>query len=198
MFGAELRQRATSHPLACFLRSWVRNPIRVGAVAPSSRLLAKRMVSGLESDATVVELGPGTGTFTRAILAAGVSSDRLHLIEQSDRFSVFLQQRFPGTQVVCGDALVMSDLLREQAGSVDLIVSGLPLLLFSDAQKARLLEGAFSLLGPGGRLHQFTYGGRCPVGRSLRSRLGLKATLIGVTPFNIPPAFVYRFERLHG
>jgi phosphatidylethanolamine/phosphatidyl-N-methylethanolamine N-methyltransferase len=198
MFGAEMRQFATSHPLACFFRSWVRNPIRVGAVAPSSRLLAKQMVNGLEADSTVVELGPGTGTFTRVILNAGVSPERLYLIEQSERFSQFLQQRFPGTQVVCGDAVVMSDLLSKQTGSVDLVVSGLPLLLFSDVQKAKLLEGAFALLGPGGRLHQFTYGGRCPVGRSLRLRLGLKATLIGVTPFNIPPAFVYRFERLHG
>jgi phosphatidylethanolamine/phosphatidyl-N-methylethanolamine N-methyltransferase len=153
------------------------------------------MVSGLAPGARVVELGPGTGTFTRAILDCGVAPRNLHLVEHSDRFATWLRERFPGTHVVCGDAVEMSSLLSDLEGQVDFVISGLPLLLFSRSQKAKLVAGAFSLLAPGGRLVQFTYGGRCPVSRTVMCDLDLKATLCGVTPFNIPPAFVYRLER---
>lgn len=195
MFVTALRQRAASHPLTCFFRSWVRDPLRVGAVAPSSRGLAKLMVAGVGANATVVELGPGTGTFTSAILESGVQPQNLHLIEHSENFAGFLRERFPDTHVVRGDAVAADSLLSELAGEVDVVISGLPLILFSNARKAQLISGAFSLLAPGGSLYQFTYGGRCPVSRSTLRNLGLRAALKGVAPFNIPPAFVYRIER---
>ncbi len=195
MFGSALRQRAANHPLTYFFRSWVRDPLRVGAVAPSSRGLAKLMVAGVAADTTVVELGPGTGTFTSAILNSGVQPQNLYLVEHSANFAGFLRDRFPGTHVVCGDAIAADSLLSELAGKVDVVISGLPLILFSSVRKAQLISGAFSLLAPGGSLYQFTYGGRCPVSRSTLRDLGLRATLKGITPFNIPPAFVYRIER---
>jgi phosphatidylethanolamine/phosphatidyl-N-methylethanolamine N-methyltransferase len=173
----------------------VRAPLKVGAVAPSSRMLARMMVAGLTPGDRVVELGPGTGTFTRAILDCGVAPEDLYLVERSDGFTNWLQERFPGTHVVCGDAVDMSSLLSDLQGQIDVVISGLPLLLFSGAQKAQLVAGAFSLLAPGGSLVQFTYGGRCPVSRSHMRELGLQARMTGVTPFNIPPAFVYRLER---
>lgn len=196
MFGtADLRQRAASHSLTCFFRSWVQDPFRVGAVAPSSRGLARLMAARLGPGSTVVELGPGTGTVTQAILASGVHPDDLHLVERSGAFAAFLRQRFPALNVVCGDALSVDQQLADLAGTVDCIVSGLPLLLFSRPQRAQLLSSAFTLLAPGGCFHQFTYGGRSPISRALLVSLGLRACRIGVTPFNIPPAFVYRFER---
>ena len=72
---------------------------------------------------------------------------------------------------------------------------GLPLLLFSPEQKVRVLSQAFELLGPRGVLHQFTYAGRCPVERDLRTKLSIKSSLLGIAPFNLPPAFVYRLSR---
>jgi phospholipid N-methyltransferase len=51
------------------------------------------------------------------------------------------------------------------------------------------------LLKPTGVFHQFTYGGRCPIRRSVRDALGLETALLGIAPFNVPPAFVYRLCR---
>ncbi len=71
----------------------------------------------------------------------------------------------------------------------------MPILWFNRDKKAAILDEAFALLGPAGRLHQFTYLGRPPVGSRLLAELSLRATLLGIAPMNLPPAFVYRFER---
>jgi phospholipid N-methyltransferase len=94
---------------------------------------------------------------------------------------------------VRADALSFSQ--QMDRGMFDCVVSGLPLLLFSIEDKVRLLEQALSVLGPRGRLQQFTYAGFCPIGRDLRVRFGLRASLVGVAARNLPPAFVYRLER---
>lgn len=107
-----------------------------------------------------------------------------------------LQRRFPQTAVLRVDAAKVDEHLSAVAGSVDVVVSGLPILCFDALKKSAILSGAFSLLRPGGRFHQFTYLGRCPVGRRMLSNLGLRASLIGVSPINVPPAFVYRLQRL--
>ena len=84
---------------------------------------------------------------------------------------------------------------RCRGGRVDYVISGLPILWFSRETKAAILSEAFELLKPNGRFQQFTYLGRPPVGPKLLAELGLGATLLGIAPMNLPPAFVYRFER---
>ena len=182
-------------PLRQFFRSWVQNPLAIGAVAPSGRTLAKLMVKGVRADARVMELGPGTGTVTRAILDSGVEERNLYLVERDAGFSRLLRERFPRATVLHEDATVVAAHTRELAGTFDFIVSGLPLVLFSRAQKERLLAQVLSLLKPTGAFHQFTYGGRCPIRRSVRDALGLDKVLLGIAPFNVPPAFVYRLCR---
>jgi phospholipid N-methyltransferase len=71
----------------------------------------------------------------------------------------------------------------------------LPLVLFGRAQKSRLLQGAFELLGERGALYQFTYGGRCPLDRRQLEAHGLDARILGFVALNMPPAFVYRIAR---
>jgi len=178
-----------------FFRSWIQDPMAIGAVAPSGRLLAKLMVSDLYFGARVIELGSGTGTVTQAILDRGVREHDLCLIEQHDEFTRILQHRFPSATTVKADALSLAHHLRSLSGSVDFVISGLPLLLFSGPKKRRLLSQAFELLGAGGAFHQFTYAGRCPVSKRSLRQLGLRASRLGIAAFNFPPAFVYRIER---
>lgn len=181
--------------LALFVRGWVEDPLAVGAVAPSGRRLAGLMTRGIADDARILELGPGTGSFTRAILARGVEPERLALIELSASFARELQRRWPGVTVVCGDAALPHRRLEPFEGATDVIVSGLPLVLFTRAEKTALLERSFELLRAGGAFYQFTYGGRCPVSRGQLDALGLQARRAGMALFNLPPAFVYRITR---
>jgi phosphatidylethanolamine/phosphatidyl-N-methylethanolamine N-methyltransferase len=194
MSGLELRERRADN-FKSFFRSWMQNPLAIGAVAPSSRLLAKMMAMNLGAGDRVIELGAGTGTVTQAILDAGVRPEDLYVVEQNEEFVRVLKGRFRSSPVIEADAMKMADHLRGLAGSVDFIISGLPLLLFSAEQKIKLLSQAFHVLRPDGVLRQFTYAGRCPVGRDLRARLRIQSSLIGIAPFNLPPAFVYRFGR---
>lgn len=194
MHAPELRDdRAVE--LGRFFRSWIQNPLSIGAVAPSGRLLAKMMAMRLAGGARVLELGAGTGTVTQAILDTGVRPEDLHVVEQHPSFVHVLRRRFPGVRVVQADATMLTEHFRELEGSFDYVISGLPLLLFSADQKLALLGQAFELLEPAGVFRQFTYAGRCPVGRDLRTRLNIESGLIGIAPFNLPPAFVYRFAR---
>ncbi|MYJ95930.1 MAG: methyltransferase domain-containing protein [Proteobacteria bacterium] len=187
---------ATSlHRQGRFLGTLVREPLSVGAVAPSSRRLAGHMVADIVPGSRVIELGAGTGAVTRAILDSGVTAADLLVIEQNEAFSEMLRKRFPGIEVVTGNAIGLNRYARALPGPADFVVSGLPLLLFSPGRKLRLLHQVFSVLTEDGAFHQFTYGGRCPVERAVLRRLGLEATLLRFTPINMPPAFVYRLQR---
>ena len=180
-----------------FLRSWLRNPSRIGAVAPSGRALANLITSDLTLPGKpVIELGPGTGTFTQALIARGVPEHRLALVEADPAFAEALKVRFPGARVLAMDATHLGEvvsLFDEPAGA---IVSGLPLLAMPAEKVAAILQGAFRHLRPGGALYQFTYLPRCPVPRRVMDQLELEAHPIGCAWVNLPPAFVYRFSRV--
>jgi len=173
----------------------LREPFSVGALAPSSRYLANLLVSDMEAGTRVMELGAGTGAITQPILDAGVPAHDLTLIEQNEEFAELLRRRFPDTTVLEANAVSLRRHIDPDSAPVDFVVSGLPLLLFPARIKVRLLTQIFKSLHDDGCLLQSTYGGRCPVSRSLRKSLGLKASLIRFTPFNVPPAFVYRIAR---
>lgn len=188
-------QRFYPSELGDFLRCWLADPRAVGAVAPSGKALARLMTRDLYPGARVVELGPGTGTLTVAILERGVGEEGLVMIEQSAEFVKVLARRFPASTIVRGDATKPNVALAPLKGSIDFIVSGLPLVLFSNEQKRDLLRHSFDLLAARGALYQFTYGGRCPIGRRVLAELGLVAKRIGMAALNVPPAFVYRIAR---
>jgi phosphatidylethanolamine/phosphatidyl-N-methylethanolamine N-methyltransferase len=194
MIDSFLQRKSSSHRTA-FFRSWLQDPFNVASVVPSSRWLARLMAADLGPGARVVELGAGTGTLTDAILARGVRPADLYLVEQCAPFVDILRSRFPKALVLRADAADLAKHFEPLIGTVDYVISGLPILWFAKDKKTRILAEAFSLLRPDGRFHQFTYLGRPPVGNRLLASLGLRATLIGVSPINLPPAFVYRFER---
>ena len=178
-----------------FWRSWLRNPRRIGAVAPSGRALAHLITADLPlSDKPIIELGPGTGTFTQAMLARGVSEDRLALVETDAAFAQALRRRFPRARVLTMDAAHLGDLAGLFDEPADAIVSGLPLLSLPADDVAAILQGAFRHLRPGGALYQFTYLPRCPVPWRLMYHMNLEADRIGSAWANLPPAFVYRLR----
>ena len=179
-----------------FFAAWLANPRRVGAIVPSSAALAHAVTADLTpASAPVIELGPGTGVVTRAIIARGVAENRLALVECEDDFADRLQQAFPGASVLRMDATRLKHVRLFGGRRAGAVVSGIPLLLMPDASLVALLEGAFAQMRPDGAFYQFTYGREAPVRRSILERLGLEATRIGGTWANIPPAAVYRIRR---
>jgi phospholipid N-methyltransferase len=189
MDGQELEQSHTPDDFGHFFKGWIRNPLAMGAFAPSGKSLAKLMAKDVGPGSRVLELGAGTGTVTEALLAHGVAPSNLYVVERERQFVKILERRFPRCQVVAADAL---DLPLDTAASFDFVISGLPLLCFSPDKRYRVLQSALRLLKPHGHLHQFTYAGRCPVDRDLRALLRLDSRLLGIAPLNLPPGFVYR------
>ena len=178
-----------------FFRSYVCNPGQVSAIAPSGQSLARLMTQEVASGAgPVIELGPGTGIFTKALLQRGIPERDLLLVEYGSDFVRLLQQRFPRARVLWMDARQLSQygLFMAPAAAV---VSGLPLLTMSPRKVIAILTGAFLHMREGGVFYQFTYGLSCPVPRPILDRLGLKASLVGRTALNVPPASVYRIRR---
>lgn len=180
----------------CFFRSWTRDPRYVGAIAPSSAALADAMTSAITvANSPVIELGPGTGVFTHALLARGVREGDLTLVERCEDFASTLRRRFPCARVLTMDAARLSRLNLPEGTRAGAVISGLPLLSFSRRQVLATLAGVFTCLRPGGALYQFTYGPACPVPRPVLDRLGLRATRVGYVLCNVPPASVYRITR---
>lgn len=170
--------------------------MRLGAIAPSSPALGRLITSEITPETVpVIELGPGTGVFTRALLDRGVPPERLLLVERMPDFAVMLRDRFPGVRVLAMDAAELGRAELFGGEAVRAVVSGLPFLSMPKGQVVGVLEGCFSHLAPDGAFYQFTYGARCPVPRRILERLGLQATRIGRTFSNFPPAAVYRFRR---
>lgn len=179
-----------------FFKAWTMDPFRVASVTPSGDALANLMVSeiGIETGA-VIELGPGTGAFTRALLRRGVPEERLILVESGVAFAALLAARHPRATVLARDAATVRGIDLSGAGPVGAVISGLPLLSMPTAKVMAILTGAFRHLSDGGAFYQFTYGPRCPVPGTILGRLDLRARRIGHTYRNLPPAAVYRLSR---
>jgi phosphatidylethanolamine/phosphatidyl-N-methylethanolamine N-methyltransferase len=179
-----------------FLSNVVRDPKRVSAIAPSSPALAKLMTRDIvASHAPVIELGPGTGVFTRRLIERGIPEDQLTLVELGREFSDHLAKRFPAATILNIDAGRLNGVAIGNGQGVGAVVSGLPLLSMSPLTVMRILRSAFAHLRSDGAFYQFTYGPRCPVPLSILKRLGLRATRMGWVIRNLPPAFVYRISR---
>ena len=179
---------------AAFLREWFSDPLRVASVTPSGRALAAMMTREIDATTgTVIELGPGTGVFTDALIARGVPEARLVLVEMGANFANLLRYRLPAATVLEMSASRLAKVaLPERAGAV---ISGLPILAMPPRTVLQILHGVFAHLQPGGAMYQFTYGPRCPVRRSILDRLGLDARRIGGAMLNVPPASVYKITR---
>jgi phospholipid N-methyltransferase len=181
-----------------FFRRWVRNPRQVAAVAPSSRQLAAKMVDELPANTRrVIELGPGTGVMTEALLAHGLAPDGLLAVELDPALHDNLHARFPALHLVQGDARDLARLAAGFAapGEVDAVISSLGLLGMDEQMRGAILSAAFALLRRDGRFIQFTYGARSPVSRGQLHALGLRMRRGAFILRNLPPATVYVYTR---
>jgi phosphatidylethanolamine/phosphatidyl-N-methylethanolamine N-methyltransferase len=178
-----------------FLRSWIERPLSTGAVTPSGKILARTMARYVDpnSDGPVVELGPGTGPVTEALVEAGVDPARLVLLEFNPSFCRILKSRYPAATLVQGDAYgmrrLLQSLLRQPAAA---FVSGLPLITKPVKQRFRLVRDAFDLMLPGAPFVQFTYSVASPLPRRLG---GFTAEASERIWMNIPPARVWVYRK---
>ncbi|WOB51346.1 methyltransferase domain-containing protein [Xanthomonas hydrangeae] len=182
--------------MTSFFREWITAPCSVAAILPSGRALASIITSELSArTGRVLELGPGTGVFTQAMIDKGVQEKNLVLLEYNATFSALLTQRFPRASLLQMDVCDLESLPRINGAYVDAVVCGLGLLNMPAHKVAAILRGAFLQLKPSGRLYLFTSGVRCSVPAQILDALDLEAVRIGRTYRNVPPATTYRIQR---
>jgi phosphatidylethanolamine/phosphatidyl-N-methylethanolamine N-methyltransferase len=194
-----------------FLGRFFRSPRTVGALAPSSQWLARAMVAPLAHGGSravpagptipgrpivVVELGPGTGAFTRAIVARLGPADRLLCVETDPTFVEALRRRWPDVDCACASAESLPALLGERGlGPVDHIASGLPFATLPAQTTGRILEAVGTTLRPGGTFTTFHYVQSYAIPaaiafrRQMSGRMG-SAPSVQFVARNLPPAFV--------
>lgn len=144
--------------LLAFFQALCINPRATGAIFPSSKLLAKNMASCIEPSKTgyVLELGPGTGVITSAILKSGISTDQLIVLELAPHFVSKLRKRFPTITVIQGSANHLSQLLQDKK-PIHTIVSSLPFRSLPKKACEEIFSEIQKVLAPGGQFIQFTY-----------------------------------------
>ena len=173
-----------------FVRTWS----TTGAIAPSGRALARRMTDHVNAavDEPVLELGPGTGVVTRAMIERGIAPERIVAVEFNPDFCEILERRYPRIRVIHGDAYDLANALDGYGGGTfTAAVSSLPLLLRPPTERRDLVLNVLSRLAPGGALAQFSYSPKPPVPPSPD-----KYTLAGSgwIVLNMPPARVWTYR----
>ena len=178
-----------------FLRSWIEKPLHMGAVMPSGRVLARTMAQyvDVKSEGPVVELGPGTGAITNALIEHGIDQKRLVLVEYNPAFCALLRDRYPQARVVQGDAYTLRDSLWDVLSvPASAIVSGLPLVTKPMLTRLKLIRDAFLALAPGAPFVQFTYSVAPPIPKSLP---GVSTEASERIWMNLPPARVWVYRK---
>lgn len=190
------RRRIDLADEARFLKSWLDKPLLTGAVSPSGKALARMMARYVDpgEPGYVLEIGPGTGPVTEALIERGVAPERLVLIEFNAEFVPLLRRRFPGVTVVRGDGYHVE---RTLGGKLDkpltATVSSLPLLTKPVRHRVRLLDQCFAMSRPGAPFIQFTYGLAPPIPRE-----AIGMTSAAGSPrvwLNLPPARVWIYRQ---
>ena len=180
-----------------FVQEWLANPKRMGSVTPSSKKLAAAMARWLptDPDAFVLELGPGTGAVTQALLDRGLREDRIVAIERNPKMASVLHRRFPRAHIITGDAWHMDTLLNDHAESIQsvgAVISSLPLLNFPPHKAESLARKIQSVLQPDGKWVQYSYhiGNAHPHGAS-----HFQFLTSNVVWLNFPPARVSVYQK---
>ena len=194
-----MSNQTTLHPLMvgrlAFLQEFFKHPLQIGSVIPSSRFLENRVVAaaGINSARTIVELGPGTGGTTRAILKAMAPRAKLLCIEINPNFH-FLVSSIADNRLIShfGDANELKEIITSyRLSAPEALISGIPFSTMSESSGSRILEMISSVLAPGGRFVAYQVSKR--VACLCRPILG--PGQVDVELFNIPPLRVYRWQK---
>jgi len=176
-----------------FLRALIARPKNIGAIMPSSPALAEAIARQIDPDAgAVLEVGPGTGVITEAILTRGIAPERLTLLEYDEDLAQHLAARYPKARVFQGDAFDLDATLGPANGATfAAIVSGVPLLNHAMSRRQAFMEGLVSRMTPGAPLIQFSYGAQAPV----VPPPGYSVTRTASVLANFPPAKVWVYRK---
>ena len=188
--------------VATFLREFVKDPVQLGAVAPSGRVLARLMVESadLKPGQVVVELGAGTGPMTEAILQARPDGPFVAL-EPNPELAAILRARFPGVRIDERYAQELRAILAEMGEDhADRVVSSLPWAIWPEALQNEVFDAILDVLAPDGRMVTFGYvhAQPLPAARRLRAALAARFHDVSTTRVawrNVPPALVYVCDR---
>ncbi|WP_137129929.1 phospholipid N-methyltransferase PmtA [Rhizobium sp. FY34] len=178
-----------------FFKGWMDGPKSVGAILPTSGVTARRMASIItpQSGLPVLELGPGTGIITKAILQKGIAQENLVSVEYSTPFYQHLTKTFPRVNFINGDAFDLDKTLgnfRDQ--QFDCVISAIPLLSFPMQKRIDLLEDLLDRMPRGRPMMQITYGPISPI-VARPDRYQIKHFDFVVR--NIPPAQLWVYTR---
>ncbi len=178
-----------------FFKRWLRHPLRMGSILPSSKSLGKLVSKNVTiDDGFVIELGAGTGCLTRQLLNTGIPADRLILIELDPELCNHLKATFPQLKVFHGNAADMAHFLpKEVVGNVSSVISGLPMTTIPNPIQKKIIDGCFDVMNQKGALLQYTYR---PASSISADRMGLVKSRVGVTFKNLPPASLWRYHRI--
>lgn len=149
-----------------FFKGWIDKPRAVGSIVPTSGVTARRMASVVDpsSGLPVLELGPGTGVITKAILQAGIKPENLWSIEYSEDFVRHLRRDYPGVNIIQGDAFDLDATLGAARDTVfDSVISGVPLLNFPVPKRVAYIGDLLDRIPVGRPIVQITYGPVSPV-----------------------------------
>jgi phosphatidylethanolamine/phosphatidyl-N-methylethanolamine N-methyltransferase len=180
-----------------FFKGWRSNMKAVGSIVPTSGITARRMASVVNphSGLPVLELGPGTGVITKAILQKGVQPENLVSIEFSTDFFQHLVKTYPAVDFINGDAFDLDKTLgtrRDQ--QFDSVVSAVPLLNFPMHMRVSLIDDLLSRIPVGRPVIQISYGPLSPV-VAMPDRYQISHYDFVVR--NIPPAQLWVYRKTH-
>lgn len=193
--AAKKRLRLQPDHRMAFLQGFLKSPKQVGSFIPSSRFLERRIVRAAEigTASLVVELGPGTGGTTRALLRALSPESRLLAIEIDPRF-VTLLRRMPDPRLIVhhGSAAAIEDALRQHGlPAPDVILSGIPFSTMARSVGEQILRSVYDALGPGGLFVAYQVRDRVEsLGRRVFGRAQVQTEIL-----NMPPMRVYRWQK---
>ncbi len=178
-----------------FFRGFLRSPEQVGSIIPSSRFLERRIIntSHVSTARTVVELGPGTGGTTRAILAAMPEDARLLTIELDPQFSSILEGIGDERLIThVGSAVDLAEILAQHdLGAPDVVISGIPFSTMPREIGLAIIAAIRDNLAPGGRFVAYQFRGA--VGRLGAEVMGKPDVELEV--LNVPPMRFYTWQR---
>jgi phosphatidylethanolamine/phosphatidyl-N-methylethanolamine N-methyltransferase len=145
-----------------FIQECLQRPQQIGAILPSSKNLSEAMADWLPADPDeyVIELGPGTGSVTHAMIERGLRHDRLIAIEKSPKLAGMLRERFPRIRVITGDAGQLDKLVKKhlrRGKAVGAVISSLPLRIFTAETAAGIARKIHTVLRPEGKWVQYSY-----------------------------------------
>jgi phosphatidylethanolamine/phosphatidyl-N-methylethanolamine N-methyltransferase len=149
-----------------FFKGWIDKPRAVGAIIPTSSVTARRMASVIDtrSGLPVLEVGPGTGVITKAILGRGVKPADLYAVEYSSQFVSHLRRNYSGVNVIEGDGFNLDKTLGDKRDVIfDCVVSGVPLLNFPVERRVAYLDSLLKRIPNGRPVVQLTYGPKSPI-----------------------------------